>query len=201
MRKDLSMNCPKCGALNAESSLRCYSCGIELHHSDNQTQKLDVNVGAINPPKTSRDTKLVCIKRKLINALRWLGAIVLPILAAMLVGIAIIIIGTKFYIDQGNVVRRGQVWGAIEDFVLKPILEPFVIPVVAWYCAPKCKFRAAILITGFYVTLFLGMVLRSLYLSTPSDHALLELVGIPIGLAAGILWIRKLDRSSHVASR
>ena len=195
------MNCPKCGALNAESSMFCYSCGNELHHNNNQVSKLNENDGAINPPKKISDTKLVRMNRRLINALRWLGAIVFPIIVAMLVGIAIMIIGTKFYIDQGNVVRRGQVWGVIEDFVLKPILEPFVIPVVAWYCAPTCKFRAAVLITGFYATLFLGIVLHSLYFSAPSDDALLELVGIPIGLAAGILWIRKLDRSSHVVSK
>ena len=140
------------------------------------------------------------MKQKVIDALRWVGAVVFPILSAMLVGLAIILIGTKFYTDHGNVVIRGQTWGIIEDYFLKPFLEPYVIPVVAWHWAPRRKFFSAVIITGFYATLFAGIVLGGIFAGKTSTPALLELVGIPFGLLAGILWARHLETLEKIRS-
>lgn len=89
---------------------------------------------------------------KLIVCLRWIGAVVLPVIAMSVAKLVWTVVNNiTLYHAPGDLVD------IISLNIGRPMFEMFVVPYVVAYVAPTHKKKAAMAITAFYVVLAIAI--------------------------------------------
>lgn len=123
---------------------------------------------------------------KVVNALRWIGAAILPLPVAIIIFFVAMFLG-HFALLFGHLIMIGEEGRDTLLFFLANGSAGFSIPNVAHFVAPNCKRTACIVISTVYASLY-GMHTITLLCQRNWNLAIME-IALAIGVIAGVISI------------